>query len=98
MYRLTRHDIEVEVGVALSTALRNHRAQLRSKNLTIQQSLDAAVIRAVLNVVDCYHSCVVRADRVGFSMAERHGRFGQDEPWPALLHMELQAVKAPKAD
>ncbi len=95
MYRLTDKDIEVELSVALLTALRENKAGFRSSNRTVRDAAEQQIVQKVLAVVSSKSTCVMRADRVGWSMSEHHGTFGIDEPWPAPPLMEQHMTAVP---
>jgi hypothetical protein len=58
--------LEVELAVALATALRQERARFRSRSTRLNETADEAIIKKVLAVVDSQCACVVRADGVGW--------------------------------
>jgi hypothetical protein len=93
MHRLTEKEVSVELSVALSLALSQHGSSLRAKSPAIRSLAHDAILLKLVTAICNDGCCVVRTDLKGSQAAQRAGKFGVDEPWPADPILELVQVE-----
>ncbi|AHE55988.1 hypothetical protein [Sphingomonas sanxanigenens] len=97
MYRIARRDLEILIGVTLTTLPRPVKSRIRERQ---GWNYEAEFIRLVCDKLDNPSTCVVSSDRVATGGYGRPGRFGEDEPAPPEYHpfrkpWHLPAAPAP---
>lgn len=84
MHRIKRDTLEVEIAVAIKTALRSCKPLLKPTRLPHESDeLANRLAAAIVPVVDGESRAVVQAESYGYSThGPRQGKWGIDEPEP----------------
>ena len=85
MYRLSRRDIENLISVAITTAPKVIVQRSRSRDQVLVDWSTTAMIEHICNKIDNDSAMVIVADMVGFNAGQRRGKWGVDEPVPAVV-------------